>query len=76
MTINIKPLSLNDLSTFQWWVDASYNVHDDCKGQTEAMMSLGKEAPISLSCKQKLTVTSSCEGELMGIDDALPTILG
>ena len=38
-------------------------------------MSLGSGAPISLSCKQILNVRSSCEGELVGIDDALPSIL-
>jgi hypothetical protein len=38
-------------------------------------MSLGEGAVISSSRKQKLNVRSSCEGELVGIDDALPTIL-
>jgi hypothetical protein len=68
-------LSVNDLSTIRWWVDASYNVHDDCRGQTGALMSLGEGAPISFSRKQKLNVRSSCAGELVGIDDALPAIL-
>ena len=68
-------LSVENLGLIQWWVDASYNVHDDCKGQTGAMMSLGRGAPISFSRKQKLNVRSSCEGELVGIDDALPIIL-
>ena len=39
------------------------------------MMTLGKGSPISFSRKQKLNVRSSCEGELVGIDDALPLIL-
>ena len=68
-------LSVDDISTIQWWVDSSYNVHPDSRGQTGAMMSLGDGAPISLSRKQKLNVRSSCEGELVGIDDALPSIL-
>jgi hypothetical protein len=68
-------LSVDDISTIRWWVDASYNVHQDSRGQTGAMMSLGGGAPISLSRKQKLNVRSSCEGELVGIDDALPSIL-
>jgi hypothetical protein len=68
-------LSVDSLSKVLWWVDASYNVHDDCRGHTGAMMSLGKGAPISFSRKQKLNVRSSCEGELVGIDDALPLIL-
>ena len=39
------------------------------------MMSLGKGAAMSFSRKQKLNVRSSTEGELVGIDDALPLIL-
>jgi hypothetical protein len=68
-------LSVNALGVIHWWVDASYNVHDDCRGQTGAMISLGRGAPISFSRKQKLNVRSSCEGELVGVDDALPLIL-
>jgi hypothetical protein len=68
-------LEVDNLGIIQWWVDASYNVHEDCRGQTGAMMSLGRGAPISFSRKQKLNVRSSCEGELVGIDDALPLIL-
>eukprot|EP00956_Cyclotella_meneghiniana_P035517 scaffold115573_cov38-Cyclotella_meneghiniana.AAC.1 len=68
-------LSVDKLGVIRWWVDASYNVHDDCRGQTGAMMSLGRGAPISFSRKQKINVRSSCEGELVGIDDAIPTIL-
>ena len=68
-------LSVDSMSTIDWWVDASYNTHDDCKGHTGMMMSLGRGAPISSSRKQKLNVRSFCEGELVGIDDALPTIL-
>ena len=68
-------LSVEDLGVIKWWVDASYNAHGDCKGQTGAMMSLGKGAVMSFSRKQKLNVCSSAEGELVGIDDALPWIL-
>jgi hypothetical protein len=68
-------LSVDNLGVIRWWVDASYNVHEDCKGQTGAMMSLGNGAQISFSRKQKLNVRSSCEGELVGLDDAMPNIL-
>eukprot|EP00804_Cyclotella_cryptica_P009195 CCRYP_003225-RA/>CCRYP_003225-RA protein AED:0.38 eAED:0.38 QI:0/0/0/1/0/0/3/0/295 len=53
----------------KWWVDASYNKHKDCRGQTGAMVSLGKGAV------KKLNVRSSCEGELVGIDDAVSWII-
>ena len=71
-------LSASDLVNIRWWVDASYNVHDDCKGHTGGMVVVGKEgkgAPLSTCRKQKLNVRSSCEGELVGIDDVLPSIL-
>jgi hypothetical protein len=68
-------LSVDSLDVIRWYVDASYNVHWDCKGQTGAMMTLGRGAPMSFSRKQKLNVRSSTEGELVGIDDALPLIL-
>jgi hypothetical protein len=39
------------------------------------MMSLGQGATIGFSRKQKLNVRSSCEGELVGVDDAMAWIL-
>ena len=39
------------------------------------MMSLGKGANVSFSRKQKLNVRSSTEAELIGVYDALPSIL-
>eukprot|EP00804_Cyclotella_cryptica_P004278 CCRYP_013488-RB/>CCRYP_013488-RB protein AED:0.37 eAED:0.20 QI:0/-1/0/1/-1/0/1/0/257 len=42
-------LSLEDMSVIRWWVDVSYNAHHDCRGQTGAMMSLGKGAIMSFS---------------------------
>ena len=29
-------LSVHDLGQIRWWVDSSYNIHEDCKGQTGA----------------------------------------
>ena len=68
-------LTIDNINTIRWWVDALYNLHDDCKGKTGAMMMMGKGSPISFSRKQKLNMRSSCEGELIGIDDAMPVIL-
>jgi hypothetical protein len=68
-------LSVDDLGIIRSWVDASYNVHEDCKGQTGAMMSLGRGAPMSFTRQHKLNTRSSTESELVGIDDALPLIL-
>ena len=68
-------LSMENLGIIKWWVDASYNVHEDCRGQTGTMMTLGKGAVMSFSRKQKLNIKSLVEREVVGIDDALPWIL-
>jgi hypothetical protein len=68
-------LCVDNLGQVRWWVDSSYNVHEDCKGQTGAMMSMGHGVFLSFLRKQKLNVRSSCEGELVGVDDAMPWIL-
>lgn len=68
-------ISVNSLTILNWWVDASYSIHEDCKGHTGIIMSMGKGATLSASWKQKINVRSSTEGELVGIDDALPLIL-
>ena len=36
---------------------------------------MGRGYPISHSVKQKLNTRSSCEGELVGVDDLMPHIL-
>ena len=68
-------LSATSLTVAQWWVDASYGVHSDCKGQTGASMSFGQGMPISFSWKQQIITRSSTEAELIGVDDALQHIL-
>ena len=37
-------LAADGSNTMQWWVDASYAVHWDCKGHTGMMLSLGRGA--------------------------------
>ena len=58
-----------------WWVDASYAVHPDFKGQTGGYMTLGRGAVVTASSKQKLVARSSTECELIGIHDVLPSII-
>lgn len=65
-------LSMDNLEVIKWWVDASYNAHIDCKRQRGAMLTLGEGSMISKSSKEKLNMRRSVEGELVGIDDALP----
>ena len=47
-------LSATDMGKITWYVDASYAVHDDCKGQSGGTMLLGKGADTSFLQKQKL----------------------
>ena len=68
-------LNMENMGLIQWYVDASYATHKDCKGHTGAMMTLGRGAVISMSRKQKTNARSSTEAELIGVYDALPSIL-
>jgi len=68
-------LRVDNLNTICWWVDAAYGVHMDLKGHTGMMMTLGQGALMSFSRGQKLNVRSSTEAELVGIDDAIPSIM-
>ena len=71
-TLHMKlTLSVDNLSTIKWWVDASDNTHADCKGHTGAMMSLGKGATVSISKKHPVNTKSSTESEIVGADQAL-----
>ena len=60
------------------WVDASYAIHDDAKGHTGIVISVGEEkgSPVfSSSRKQKLVARSSTEAELIGLHDASPQVI-
>jgi len=50
-----------------WWVDSLYTVHLDMCSHSGIVMSLGKGATYSSSCKQKLNTKSSTEAELVAI---------
>ena len=54
-----------------WWVDSLYTVHPDMRSHSSIIMTLGKGAMYSISCKQKLYTKSSTEAELVGIDNAM-----
>ena len=71
----ILTLWANDDGIVQWWIDASYAVHDDMKGHTRALLSLGKGGIYNGSWKQRLVARSSTKSELIGVYDILPQIL-
>ena len=71
----ILTLRANNDGIIQWWIDASYAVHNDMKGHTGATLSLGKGGIYSGSWKQRLVARSSTESELIGVYDVLPQVL-
>jgi hypothetical protein len=68
-------LFAESLSNIAWYVDASHQTHDDCKGHTGAILTFGRGAATSSSTKQKIPSKSSCESELIGLYDKIGDIL-
>ena len=68
-------LTEDELSVVKWWVDESYAIHDDCKGHTGDVMTLGKGAVTRLSRKKRIQGKSYTEDELIVADDAIPQAL-
>ena len=56
-------------------MDASNAVHQDCKGQTGGLMTIGKGDIYSTSVKQKINTKSSTEIEIVAVDDVMPQIM-
>ena len=54
-------LEVESLSTLNWFIDTSYQVHDDCKGHTGGTLTLGKGTTTSIYRGQKTNTKSSTE---------------
>ena len=65
----IGATSLEDLFT---WVDASFGIHKNMRGQTGDCMSMGWGVMHGRSSKQKLNTRSTTESELVGVSEYLP----
>jgi hypothetical protein len=74
----LLPLTLatHSATAICWWVDASFVVHDDMRSHTGGAMTLGKGVVYGTSTGQKFNTRSSTEGELVGVHDVMPQILG
>jgi hypothetical protein len=59
------------------WIDASYGLHQDTKGQTGIVITLGRNGPpvFCKSRKQKLVSRSSTEAELIALNEGLPEVI-
>ncbi len=58
-----------------WYVDGSHQIHEDCRGQTECVVTLGKGAMSSSSTKMKCNIKSSTQTELISFADKLLDIV-
>jgi hypothetical protein len=67
-------LSANGSGILKWWVDTSFAVHTNMRGQPGGGFSLGRGFPIVSSTKQKLNTRSSTATEIVGADDFMPAI--
>ena len=68
-------LEADDMTVIQWWIDASFATHPNCRSHTGATLSFGKGSVYSMSSKQKINTRSSTEAKLVGINDVLSMIL-
>ena len=72
---DVLTLSADDIHVIKWYVDASFAVYPDFKSHTGAFMTYGEGAIQAISNKQKLNTRSTCESELVGVDDAATKII-
>eukprot|EP00934_Nitzschia_sp_Nitz4_P004202 Nitzschia sp. Nitz4//scaffold466_size5842//986//4399//NITZ4_009198-RA/size5842-processed-gene-0.7-mRNA-1//-1//CDS//3329552510//4192//frame0 len=68
---DVLTLQKDGPGTLQWYIDASYAVHNDYRSHTGAILTMGKGAIHSISSKQKINTRSSTEAELVAVDDML-----
>ena len=54
------------------WIDASYAVHQDMKGQTGGAMLKGTGLIQGQSSKQKINAKSSTKSKIIGVSEYLP----
>ena len=68
-------LFAESMTNIHWYVDASHQTHNNCRGHTGAPFTFGCGATISSSNKQKLNTKSSTETEIVGLYDKTGDIL-
>ena len=65
-------IGASGLEILQTYVDASYAIHQDMRGHTGGLMSMGRGIIQGKASKQKLNTKSSTESELVGASDYIP----
>ena len=56
-------------------MDAAHQLHDNCKGLTGSILTFGRGATTSSSTKHKVPSKSSCEREIIGLNDKISDVL-
>ena len=67
-----RVIGADSLKVLHTWIDASYAVHQDMKGQTGGEILLGTGLIHGQSSKQKINAKSSTESDLIGVSEYLP----
>jgi hypothetical protein len=67
-------LSTNGSGILKWWVDASFAVHPNMRGNSGGGLYLGRGFPLVSSTKQKLNTRSSTKTKIVGANDFMPAI--
>ena len=60
-------LSVGNVSVVKWWVDASHEVHKDCRGRTRYMVTLGKGYVSIFSTKQYINGKRYAYNDMIGV---------
>ena len=68
-------LSAYNVGIIHWFKDASYAIHEGCRGHTSSMMTLGSSAVRSFCRKQKFNAKSSTAAEFISMDNTFSQIL-
>ena len=61
--------------TFNCYIDASYGGEDDAKSRSGVIVKVCGVAILGWSSKQKLTVKSACEAEIVALSDGLSHVI-
>ena len=68
-------LEADDVQELKWYVEVSFGTHNDMKGHTRSIFTLGNGAIWDDSTKQKENTRSSTKAELISIDEKTSKII-
>lgn len=72
---SVLVLEPNATMLLEGYIDASFACHNDGKGHTGLVVTLGGRTVLCMSSKQKLVTRDSTESELVGLSDKLMNVV-